>query len=319
MVKGLKNPQAIAERIEADLWAVIEREHPEQEPPDALQREGQRHSDYRRARTGLYLGGEAAIEQLESWIAEGEQRILITGESGAGKSALIANWLEAHQRNYPQDLVHAHHLGCTNDASAVRPLLGRLIDTASLLLVEEQKISKPIEVPQDWWELVFKVGEVFALLSPWCERNGRRWILALDGLDRLAEDDQQALPWIPTTIPPGIHVVASALDCSARTILQDRQYRTHEIGPLGETEQQQLIERYLSRYTKQLESGLQQRVLAHQLAGSPLFLKILLEELRQCAWFDALAEQLDFYLTAETIDGLYGKLLERLELSLIHI
>ena len=313
VMEGLADPQAIAERIEADLWELIERTFPEQEPPDALEREGRRHADYRRARTGLYLGGETAIAQLEGWLAAGEQRILITGESGAGKSALIANWLEAHQRSYPQDLVHAHHLGCTNDASAVRPLLGRLIDTASQLLLAEQQIAEPLKVPQDWWELVFKVGEVFALLSPWCERNGRCWILVLDGLDRLAEDDQQALPWIPTTIPPGIHVVASALDCSVRSILLEREYLTQEIGPLGKAQQQQLIERYLSRYTKQLESGLQQRILAHQLAGSPLFLKVLLEELRQCAWFDTLAEQLEFYLSAETIDGLYGKVLERLE------
>jgi tetratricopeptide (TPR) repeat protein len=310
--EGLATPQAIAERIEADLWAVIEREHPEQEPPDALQREGQRHSDYRRSRTGLYLGGEAAIEQLERWIAEGEQRILITGESGAGKSALIANWLQAHQRSYPQDVVHAHHLGCTNDASAVRPLLGRLIDTASQLLAEDPT-AEPVKVPQDWWELVFKVGEVFAMLSALCQKKRCRWILVLDGLDRLAEHDQQALPWIPTTLPPGIHVVTSALDCPARTILQERQYRTHEIGPLGKPEQQQLIERYLSRYTKQLESGLQQKILAHKFAGSPLFLRVLLEELRQCAWFDTLAEQLEFYLAAQTIDGLYAKVLERLE------
>lgn len=313
VAEGLPSPQAIAERIEADLWQLIESRFPEQESADALEREDRRHSDYRRARTGLYLGGEPAIEQLERWIADGEQRILITGESGAGKSALIANWLEAHQQDHPQDLVHAHHLGCTNDASAVRPLLGRLIDTASKLLLQEQQISEPIQVPQDWWELVFKVGEVFALLSPWCQRQGSRWILVLDGLDRLAEEDQQALPWIPTTIPPGIHVVASTLDCPARTILQERQYRTHEIGPLGKAEQQQLIERYLSRYTKQLESGLQQRILAHPLAGSPLFLKVLLEELRQCACFDTLAEQLEFYRAAETIDGLYARVLERLE------
>ena len=313
VMEGLAEPQAIAERIEADLWELIERTFPEQEPPDALEREGRRHADYRRARTGLYLGGETAIAQLEGWLAAGEQRILITGESGAGKSALIANWLEAHQRSHPQDLVHAHHLGCTNDTSAVRPLLGRLIDTASQLLLAEQQIAEPLKVPQDWWELVFMVGEVFALLSPWCERNGRCWILVLDGLDRLAEDDQQALPWIPTTIPQGIHVVASALDCSARSILLEREYLTQEIGPLGKAQQQQLIERYLSRYTKQLESGLQQRILAHQLAGSPLFLKVLLEELRQCAWFDTLAEKIEFYLSAVTNDGLYGKVLERLE------
>jgi nephrocystin-3 len=311
--EGLATPQAIAERIEADLWAVIEREHPEQEPQDPLQREEQRHSDYRRARTGLYLGGETAIAELESWIEAGEQRILITGESGAGKSALIANWLETHQRSHPQDLVYAHHLGCTNDASAIRPLLGRLIDTASLLLLEEKQIAEPLKVPQDWWELVFKVGEVFALLSSWCERQGHRWILALDGLDRLEEEDQQALPWIPDTLPPGIHVVASALNCTARSILQERRYHTHTIGPLKEAEQKQLIECFLSNYTKQLESGLQQRILEHEMSSSPLFLRVLLEELRKCAWHDTLHEQLEFYLANQSIDGLYVKLIERLE------
>jgi tetratricopeptide (TPR) repeat protein len=204
-------------------------------------------------------------------------------------------------------------LGCTNDASAVRPLLGRLIDTASQLLIQEQQISEPLKVPQDWWELVFKVGEVFALISCWIQRHGCRWILVLDGLDRLDQDDQQALPWISTTLPPGIHIVASALDCPARSILHERAYLALEIGPLGEGEQQQLIERYLGRYTKQLESGLQQKILAHPLAGSPLFLKVLLEELRQCAGFDTLTDQLEFYLFAESIDGLYGKVLERLE------
>jgi nephrocystin-3 len=311
--EGLANPQTIAERIEADLWELIERTFPEQEPPDALEREGRRHADYRRARTGLYLGGETAIDQLERWMADGEQRILITGESGAGKSALIANWLEAHQRSHPQDLVHAHHLGCTNDASAVRPLLGRLIDTASQMLIQEQQISEPLKVPQDWWELVFKVGEVFALISCWIQRHGCRWILVLDGLDRLDQDDQQALPWLPTTLPPGIHIIASALDGPARSILHERAYLTLEIGPLGQGEQQQLIERYLSRYTKQLERGLQQKILAHPLAGSPLFLKVLLEELRQCAGFETLADQLEFYLKADSIDALYAKVLERLE------
>ena len=311
--EGLATPQAIAEQIEADLWAVIEREHPEQEPLDPLQREAQRHSDYRRARTGLYLGGESAIAQLEEWIESGEQRILITGESGSGKSALIANWLEAHSKSAPQDLVHAHHLGCTNDASAVRPMLARLIDTASQLLLAEQQIAEPLKVPQDWWELIFKVGEVFALLSSWCERQGGRWILVLDGLDRLADDDQQAVPWIPTTLPSGIHVVASALDCRAKTLLQERNYCIHKIAPLGKAEQLALIERYLNRYTKQLERGLQRRILKHTQASSPLFLRVLLEELRQCAWFDTLENQLDFYLSAQTTEELYLKILERLD------
>ena len=95
LVEGLASPQAIADQIKEDLWALIDRLFPEGEQPDALQKEERKHADYRRSRTGAgqYIGGEVYIGQLEQWLEEGEQQILITGESGAGKSALIANWM----------------------------------------------------------------------------------------------------------------------------------------------------------------------------------------------------------------------------------
>ena len=39
--------------------------------------------------------------------------------------------MERISQSHPADVLYAHHLGCTNDANALRPLLGRLIDTAS--------------------------------------------------------------------------------------------------------------------------------------------------------------------------------------------
>lgn len=194
LVEGLASPQAIADQIKDDLWALIDRLFPEGEQPDALQKEERKHSDYRRSRTkpDQYVGGGGYIDQLESWLAEDQQQILITGESGAGKSALIANWIERHAQSHPDDLVYAHHLGCTNDANALRPLLGRLIDTASQQLLEAELISEALAVPDDWWELVAKVAETLQSLGRWCQQQGRRWIWVLDGLDRLGLDDQKA-------------------------------------------------------------------------------------------------------------------------------
>ena len=76
----------------------------------------------------LFVRDFALVESLEIGLREG--LTVITGESGAVKGALIANWIEAHQQNHPEDLLLAHHLGCSNDASAIRPLLSRLINTA---------------------------------------------------------------------------------------------------------------------------------------------------------------------------------------------
>ena len=135
----------------------------------------------------------------------------------------------------------------------------------------------------------------------------------LDGLDRLDTDDQKALPWLPLTIPEGVVIVTSALECPAREILLERKFKTRTIAPLTAKEQDALIQQYLGRYTKQLIAELRQSILSHPLAGSPLFLRVLLEELRQCGRYETLAEQLAGYLSAETIDDLYERVLERLE------
>ena len=311
VVDGVPNPQAIAEQIEANLWALIEEQFPDEQSSDLLATHARQHAQYRAERIGLYLGGEDYIAQLNQWISSGEQRILISGESGSGKSALISNWIAAHEQAHPEDRIYAHHLGSTNDASALRPMLARMLEKVSKLLVDD--LAEPIQAPPDWWDLVDTVGSTLALLSAWCRPHRCRWIWVLDGLDKLEQGDQQALPWLPTQLPEGIHVVASALECPARTILQERNYTKLTIGPVGEQERKLLIQQYLGKFTKGLESDLQAQISAHPAGGSPLFLRILLEELRLSATYETLPGKVRHYLKAKGIDELYGLVLKRLE------
>lgn len=311
VVDGVPNPQSIAEQIEADLWALIEEQFPDEQSPDLLATYARQHAQYRAERIGLYLGGEDYIAQLKQWISSGEQRILISGESGSGKSALIANWIAAHEQAHPEDRIYAHHLGSTNDASALRPMLARMLETVSRLLADD--LSEPIQAPPDWWDLVATVGSTLALLSAWCRRHSCRWIWVLDGLDKLEQGDQQALPWLPTHLPEGIHMVASALECPAHTILQGRNYPNLTIGPVGEQERELLIQQYLGKFTKGLESDLRAQIGAHPAGGLPLFLRILLEELRLSATYETLPGKVSHYLKAKGIDELYGLVLKRLE------
>ena len=311
VAEPLADPQAIADQIGADLWQLIVQQYPEQDEHDGLAREERKHSSYRNSRQGVYIGGESYIDTLDTWIDDGQQSILITGDSGSGKSALIANWMAVHQRAHPDDVVYAHHLGCSNDASAIQPLLERLIETAKQQLPEIYGSS--LSVPEDWWGLIAKVAEALNLLGRWSQRNNHRWVWVLDGLDRLISEDQQSLPWLPLTIPDGVVIVTSALECPAREILLERRFTTLTIGPLKEQEQDVLIQQYLGQYTKQLIVELRQQITAHPLGGSPLFLRVLLEELRQCGRYETLAEQLNGYLKAKAIDDLYELVLERLE------
>ena len=103
-------------------------------------------------------------------------------------------------------------------------------------------------------------------LGRWCQRQAHRWIWVLDGLDRLPEEDQQALPWLLQLIPEGVNLVISALDCPARAILLEREYGAAGGRAAGAERAGALIAASIRRYTKTLDPDREQKILACDLA-----------------------------------------------------
>jgi hypothetical protein len=94
VVESYPDPEALAERVREDLWNLIDAAYPESEMPDARAVERQRHSAYGASRRRLYLGSKRYFEALDDELATDAPRpVLVTGQSGGGKSALLSNWL----------------------------------------------------------------------------------------------------------------------------------------------------------------------------------------------------------------------------------
>ncbi len=53
--------------------------------------------------------------------------MLVSGTSGGGKSALLANWVAQWSRNHPNAVVIVHHLGCGGDAADPMKMATRLL------------------------------------------------------------------------------------------------------------------------------------------------------------------------------------------------
>ena len=74
-----------------------------------------------------------------------------------------------------------------------------------------------------------------------------------------------------------------------------------------------LIIEYLQQYGKRLADNPMQDLLAHSQTANPLYLQVILEELRVFGEFDKLENHLKGYLKTKTIPALYNKVLARLE------
>ena len=119
-------PADLARRLERDLWALLDAEFPAASVPDAFERERMRHEAYAAPRRRLYLGGEVYVRQLRSLLRAGTPRILVSGASGGGKSALLANALTGFAS--PKRHLFEHYLGASSDAADPVALVRRLIE-----------------------------------------------------------------------------------------------------------------------------------------------------------------------------------------------
>ena len=57
VMEDYPSPEAFADKLEEDLWAVLDASFSADEVPDAFERENRRHEAYAVPRRSLYLGG----------------------------------------------------------------------------------------------------------------------------------------------------------------------------------------------------------------------------------------------------------------------
>ncbi len=308
VLENYASPEALAQRVQEDLWRLIDESFPLEEVPDALSMERRKHEAYGGLRLRMYLGGAAYCKALDKATAKdrGFKPVLITGASGGGKSALLANWTQAYIRRHPDTLLFIHYLGSGADAADTVKLVTRLLQEIARATGDELKLESD---PQ---KLLDMLPEWLARASSHAQREGGQWLLVFDGLDKVSS--LRDLRWWPQFLPPKVKLIASCLDGEVLPAARKRmQWTELKVRPLGKRDQAKLIKDYLAKYRKEITPAQTKRVQSHPLSGNPLFLRTLLEELRVFGVYEKLEQKLTHYLQSQTLDDLFERVLERIE------
>ena len=303
-----KTPESLAKHLERDLWKVINVAFPSDAIPDTFDRENRKHEAYALPRRRLYFGGQNYITAIDNAIKSNKQRILIEGASGAGKSALIANWLETHKQNHSEDLCHVHYLSASADSASTFNLTLRLCESIKRLTENNKEIASNPQALYDDLPLWLSIASNYA------NQNNTRWLFVLDALNNLT--DLRDLRWFPEFLPSQIHFVISCLHGDINEALKQKgECEVITVNPLSLIESEYLLVEYLKKYNKILPANLLQKILNHTLVDNPLFLKSLAEELRLFGQHDTLEKQLDGYLNSKSIDDLFQHIIKRVEID----
>lgn len=320
VTKDYPDAKAVGQSILDDLWAAIDKRFPETETPSALEQERLEHEAFAEVRRKVYIGRQEYYDALNGYVRSDGPPLVLLGESGSGKSALLANWAYRYKKENPDDFMLLHFIGGTPDSADYTQLIRRIMMEIKECIEHEKslELSNNIvslqkedddSIPTDPQKLI----KAFPLWLVKAAAIGK-FILVLDGLNQLEDQDNAPdLTWLPNFIPPNVRLIVSALPGRSLEALQKREWPNLTIELLESDERNTLITDYLSQFSKSLEVDQIEKITDAPQTTSPLYLKTLLDELRVFGIHEQLNERIEHYLQATTIDALFNKMLERME------
>jgi WD40 repeat protein len=284
--------RSLTEVIVADLKAAILERYPERKElreQDDLSREIDRHEDFVRTAADVFIERPGDFADLDAYAAGDSQRLFaLVAKAGLGKSTLLANWVarwRSREGKPADETVHARFVGVGERSNNVDSLLRSILEE----LARAGKLTS--EIPENPNVLRSKLAELLGE----CGRKGRT-IVVIDALNQL-QSGVTDLEWLARTLPEHVKLVVSfklgdaAGDALAAQLRADERVILSEVRPFaGLEERRQLVRRFLRQFLKELDEQHLETLIQADGADNPLFLKVVLTELRVFGAFGQLGE-----------------------------
>ncbi|KAK3780654.1 hypothetical protein RRG08_028102 [Elysia crispata] len=278
------------------------------------------HDAYISSLTTLYIGGQDYLSQLKSKVLKDQANVLITGRSGNGKSALLANFITSLKSEQRELCIIYHFIGSaegtTDPQSIIQHILDELRDICGQKSSEVDSGQSMSEEKgeNEFHDIYVAVESAMGMAS----KNGKRIVIIIDGLDKVTASTKTAkhLYWLPKDLPTGISLVVSTCTSDSQSLdllIKDSGYQNIEIHDLPEETQRDICQESLMINGKELSPEQLQRIVEAEQTSSPLFLKIVLSEISIYGYFRLLDKKIDSLIYCKGVEDLLSKVLQRLE------
>ncbi|MEN8220138.1 MAG: NACHT domain-containing protein [Pseudomonadota bacterium] len=75
----------------------------------------------------MYIKRQSDFDRFSQHALSDDPPLIVTGESGCGKTALLANWAKEYQQTHPSDIVFWHFCGSSPASFEPLNLLKRIM------------------------------------------------------------------------------------------------------------------------------------------------------------------------------------------------
>lgn len=294
------SPENLAMQVEKAFIALLDQLFPQTNLSD-LEKERIGQRSFMNQLCQNYIKDDKNFEALDAWLAnEDSRQYVVTGASGLGKSALIANWvkdkLNDSERKY--NIIY-HFTGNGGSESNCEHITKSLVNEINDIYGWEDSDADA------------KLRDLFVKVMT---AEDKPLLIVVDAINQIEDvDNAKLLNWLPAPTK-NIKILFSTLeDDRTMEVFKNRNYPIFTLQPLDVDRRSLLVKNYLKLYAKTLTDKQVERIVTDTQCENTLVLKALLDELINFGIYEKLDDRIEYYLKADTIDDFYQTLLESYE------
>lgn len=310
------NGESLGDGITRKMKTAIKAGYPEHFTDvklNGLEHELDQNEQFLSKNSDGFLERDDAIAALDDYVRSTSNRLfVVTAESGVGKTTLLANWIDKFRQSNHEtggSYLTFRFVGLTAQSLTPETLLFSLLrelkEIAGCLDHKDDIPVDPVEIKRAFPELLAAAGKK------------RKIIIVIDGLDQF-ESGLTDLEWLPNSLPANIRLIVSlrlgAHGCrEALSMLTRYEAHVHEIKSFYEHGvKKRIISDYLNQYLKELDENHVEILSQLEAASNPLYLKVILSELRVFGAHANLKDKLESDF-GQTTESAFQQVLSRLE------
>ena len=305
-VSTYSSPEDLARQVEEAFTKLLNDLFPEGALSE-LEKERVGQRAYLNSLCQNYIRTDTNFAAIDNWMSDWEKhQLVITGASGLGKSALVANWVKEKLSagdGLSYKIIY-HFVGnggsLGSHGHVIKALCDEIRDRYGFA-VDEKEDKTDEKALEELFNRVAAEGD-------------KPLLIVLDAINQIIDvDNAKQLNWLP--IPPkNVKILFTTLeDDRTMDVFRNRHYPVFTLQPLTKAQREAMVRGYLGLYSKKLQPNQIACIVTDKQCENTLVLKTLLDELVNFGIFEKLDEKIGTYLGAESIDDFYEILLTNYE------
>ena len=305
--QNFESVESLGEMVRHDLVTMIDHYWPVNDAPSPLELERRAHAAFSASRTRAYIPNPLYLKEFSRWVAEGERPLVVRGASGLGKSSLVAYLTDSYRKKNRDALVIEHYVGASDTSGSATAIMRHVVEEIrERFAIDDELPKSEAELEKAFPGWLFRAEQLAA-------ESETPVLIILDAVNQLGERGR-LLNWLPKKMPARIKVVITTTPGETDDRLLEREWDQIEVTPLeDERIRQSIVVRYLGEFKKGVTPDQLRKLAGGENSSSPLFLRVVAEELRLHGEHETLDKQIDRFMEMESLLELFDEVLERIE------